>query len=268
MRNFKYKKELGYADPNEFLHLIETACSVKIDLNKLSGGDKVEILNFSLFLKRGAPIYMIGRDVFEKINHTNISNDIKYSDIKFPLNSCTFMLPNKKIITYSTTKGLEELYNGSSARYMNGNNIDDEWFFCSSRSEYRKDQSTLHCSFFLNSNLGFEADDHVLALDENKEILNDRLFCIKMIMLMTDRPDMIHKDVLLRKSKKGKPSLRKMRTIGSIAYVRKEESLGSHSSPSMHIRKGHFRKQPIGPRDGNDFKIIWLEPVMVNGDKI
>ena len=37
---------------------------------------------------------------------------------------------------------------------------------------------------------------------------------------------------------------------------------GTHASPRMHWRRGHFRRQPIGT-GLIDYKIIWLEPCLI-----
>jgi hypothetical protein len=42
---------------------------------------------------------------------------------------------------------------------------------------------------------------------------------------------------------------------------------GTHASPRMHWRRGHFRNQPYGPKPWTEMtpkKLIWIEPVLVN----
>lgn len=39
---------------------------------------------------------------------------------------------------------------------------------------------------------------------------------------------------------------------------------GTHSSPKMHMRMGHWRKQPVGSREKKSHKMIWIEPTLVN----
>lgn len=263
MRDFKYKKEMGYADPNEFIDLIRLVCSLKIDLNKLDPGNRVEVINFSVFLKNGAPIYLVGRDIFEKINQTKISDEIKYKDLKFPLKACTFMLPNEKIITYSVIEGYEKLYNGGTFNFCDEKTGDNKWFFCASKTKHRGDSSTLNSSYLIAGEIGYVGDDSDTSKEENKEIFEDRMFCLKMILLMQDRPEIIHGANVLRKAKGNKTCLRSMRVIGSLAYVKKDYLGGTHASPMIHIRKGHFRKQPVGPQTGSEFKIIWIEPMMI-----
>lgn len=45
----------------------------------------------------------------------------------------------------------------------------------------------------------------------------------------------------------------------------RQESTGTHASPTTHWRSGHWRQQLIGKRETPDHKTIWIEPVLVNG---
>lgn len=46
-------------------------------------------------------------------------------------------------------------------------------------------------------------------------------------------------------------------------YQRTELMGGTHVSPRMHWRRGHFRRQAVGPRSATSHKTIWLEPMLV-----
>jgi hypothetical protein len=45
----------------------------------------------------------------------------------------------------------------------------------------------------------------------------------------------------------------------------RQESTGTHASPTTHWRSGHWRQQLIGKRETPEHKTIWIEPVLVNG---
>jgi hypothetical protein len=45
----------------------------------------------------------------------------------------------------------------------------------------------------------------------------------------------------------------------------RQESTGTHASPTTHWRSGHWRQQLIGKKENPDHKTIWIEPVLVNG---
>jgi hypothetical protein len=41
---------------------------------------------------------------------------------------------------------------------------------------------------------------------------------------------------------------------------------GTHASPITHVRRGHFRRVPIGPRDDGRREVRWIAPTIVNPD--
>lgn len=51
--------------------------------------------------------------------------------------------------------------------------------------------------------------------------------------------------------------------IGKGYYPKREASQGSHASPRMHWRRGHFRNQAYGA-GLSQRKVIWLEPMLVS----
>lgn len=91
---------------------------------------------------------------------------------------------------------------------------------------------------------------------------------LKIMSYLTARKDAAE-GTLKARAKKGKTDLRDWWTpwIVGADYVRsgKHPAGGTHASPSMHWRAGHWRNQAIGPRDEERHKLIWIEPVLVGG---
>lgn len=77
-----------------------------------------------------------------------------------------------------------------------------------------------------------------------------------------------------RQLRKGK--LRKLEEDGAFAGVRvldarprrrsRTDGTGTHASPLPHVRRGHFRRQPVGPREEGRREIRWIAPMWVNPD--
>ena len=42
---------------------------------------------------------------------------------------------------------------------------------------------------------------------------------------------------------------------------------GDNASPRMHWRRGHFRHQQYGSRENPKYKVIWIEPMLVNASE-
>jgi len=51
--------------------------------------------------------------------------------------------------------------------------------------------------------------------------------------------------------------------VGKFYTPPKHAPQGTHASPRMHWRRGHFRHQPFGP-GRQERKVIWLEPMLVS----
>ena len=42
---------------------------------------------------------------------------------------------------------------------------------------------------------------------------------------------------------------------------------GTHASPITHLRRGHWRRTPVGPRGDSRHELRWIAPVVVNPDR-
>lgn len=90
---------------------------------------------------------------------------------------------------------------------------------------------------------------------------------IKIILFMLARPLDIQKGVCVRHipAKKDRPARQFWSpTIIGGHYARQasEDLGGTHASPRMHWRRGHFRRQPHG-EGRREFKTIWIEPMLI-----
>lgn len=64
-----------------------------------------------------------------------------------------------------------------------------------------------------------------------------------------------------------KPSLFATRWVGEhFKHERGPSQGGTHASPEMHLRAGHWRDQPVG-KGRSGIKQIWIKPVWVNAPK-
>lgn len=92
---------------------------------------------------------------------------------------------------------------------------------------------------------------------------------IKVMAYITARGD-ITEGAEKARAKSGKPRGRDWWVpwivgAGYAQAVRSGSAGGAHASPSMHWRSGHWRNQPIGPREEGGRKLIWIEPILVGG---
>jgi hypothetical protein len=98
------------------------------------------------------------------------------------------------------------------------------------------------------------------------------LFCIKMLLVLTARPNIIQNGAITRKAKVLK--CKHPRTLDAIwspntigwnyqAPRPKVSSGGTHASPRFHWRDGHLHTVRFGP-NWSERRLDWFEAVLVN----
>lgn len=97
---------------------------------------------------------------------------------------------------------------------------------------------------------------------------------LQTLLLVQSRPDLVEAEQVLgfggkQQRKHQQPSaLLHPRWIGKSYQMKRErstESSGTHVSPRMHWRCGHYKRVPIGERSKGERKWVWIEPTLVNG---
>lgn len=113
---------------------------------------------------------------------------------------------------------------------------------------------------------------------EDQEIVN-RIYSMvcKLGLFAMTSPEMVTGDVMTRpaKVKHGRTVRRELwdpKWIGKTFIVARPPQPhttpeGTHASPIMHWRRGHFRRQHFGPKDLNQTKVIRVDAVLVNAPK-
>jgi hypothetical protein len=89
------------------------------------------------------------------------------------------------------------------------------------------------------------------------------------MMALNARPALIDREYLTNvvPAKKDKPRKEfwSPNVIGRNYRLPRQEPVGTHSSPRLHWRRGHFRQQPYG-LGRKERKQIWLEPTLVGAE--
>jgi hypothetical protein len=84
---------------------------------------------------------------------------------------------------------------------------------------------------------------------------------------IASRPELVERDgQKVRTIKKG-PAREEWTPnwVGRTYRVQRADGDGTHASPRLHWRRGHYRRQPCGT-GRKEHKIIWLEPCLVGGE--
>jgi len=87
-----------------------------------------------------------------------------------------------------------------------------------------------------------------------------------VLFAMAARPEYVERGGVKTIHKKSGRQVRYPNVVGRRYVTRRETggNAGTHSSPRLHWRRGHFRRQRFGLGSALT-KIIWIEPVLVNG---
>jgi hypothetical protein len=110
------------------------------------------------------------------------------------------------------------------------------------------------------------ADQSPVSGGVAKNPLAFRNIVLNSLLVMLARPELVeHDGHRVRTMKKGKDPAREEWTpnwLGRTYRIQRADGDGTHASPRLHWRRGHFRQQPCGA-GGKERKTIWLEPVLV-----
>ena len=102
------------------------------------------------------------------------------------------------------------------------------------------------------------------------------------ILAMNARPQLVEKGKLIKRvGKAGSEQAREFwspnvigarykfkREVPRIVHGKFEQATregGTHASPRLHWRRGHYRNQPVGP-GRKERKTIWLEPCLIGAE--
>ena len=159
-------------------------------------------------------------------------------------------------------------YTGSYPLTMNVNEIASAPFTDATYMEEQK----LDLRFDPHENM----EDLPKEGEQERELQNKVMtFATKLMLALTARPNVIKLGPCERpeKIKKGriKEALWHPNLIGwEYRAVRVHpEGGGTHASPRMHWRKGHWRNQPYGPKPWTETspkRLAWIEPILVNSE--
>lgn len=256
-------------------------------------------------LSVGVPTYYIAGDFATALTATEPPPGMKMKDLKWPEEAMVFVLPEKfqmeyfgvrmpfiriakittgrqyapkeiqKVITQPQGTGLG--YAGSFGVVCTGIVlVNDEVMvdYSGSYDEESKIEDILKDTSFDNPDLVLENYVGEFPIEKDLEIVR-RMFVValQLLIAMAALPKYIEQETIIRPEKIKKGSIRRAlyrpRMVGE-KYVIKREKIpqgGSHSSPILHRRTGHWRSQIYGPTTvptkDRPHKTIWIEPVWV-----
>lgn len=89
-------------------------------------------------------------------------------------------------------------------------------------------------------------------------------------LALNARPDLLTRahveKIVQAKSDKPRREFWSPNVVGRNYRIQREKGTGTHASPRMHFRRGHFRSQPYGVGRA-ERRTIWLEPCLIAAPK-
>lgn len=274
----KYSCPGGYTSPKVAARVFACHCKPEFVIaanggRPIPGRSDAHVFVVGACLARlGMPTYWVDRELAAAAAQTAPPETLKLEDLKFPMDGMLFMLPEGTLDPPgqpSSWLGVSKILaknGGWSVGFVSGG----------SGPTY---SVTLRASEPLSSfdSLDFETISPVTGeVDPSLTSPEDTKFTKKMchlgttiIMLMAARPELVAVETArdATPTADGRTSRNKLfrpNWIGRGYRAARKEGLpeGTHASPHMHWRRGHWRHQPFGPQR-RERKDIWLEPCIV-----
>lgn len=226
--------------------------------------------------KYKCPIFFVENGLLEAAIQSKINFTVDWQKMSFPFEGFTFVLPRSSKFTI----------NGTPIAYIHITRTTFESNPLLHQTFFDKDKTGL-IVFGLSPDLMFKPgfctknsydpdrhewktvmDGEESSFSANKlEVLLHVAF--NLIFAMAARPEYVETGRKIGMHKKSNSEIWTPNVIGrKYATKRVMEAnteKGTHSSPRMHWRRGHFRQQPYG-KGLTEHKIIWLEPMLVNAE--
>lgn len=288
----RYQVPNGYLSPSRLTDdltsnvwwFIKRSKTGKLDLDTpLSPGDNITlstIYSVGQLQKSGSPVYFVGKELLESIDHADLPDSFKIDAIPWPADGFLLMLPSNyfKVGRFSVNYLLITAHpagNGykSFIRVTSLPTTDEFERMRKSNPLY----SGGHCiiSQIERDSIFAEFKEKSASSgtqeEESREIADRAVeLALKLVLLMSARPQYVetfqNRVARPEKRKGGKVILEALWTPNFIGrnYERVRERV-AHQGGTVraHIRRGHWRMQPHGPRDNPDYRLILIDSVWV-----
>jgi hypothetical protein len=232
------------------------------------------------------PLYFVARDIFDACLNSDTLPEIDWLHMDLPAEQMNFVLPKNAFKVkgfYLTAMSITRVKRGIyKIPEIDTFAVDQDLLMIHCLDErflnYRRVINEVYrpgvtvFPEFAKSDNPFE-----LPLDGSDRDALERLtnLAFNLILLMLARPQLVEMGRQVKAHcKRGGSAIWTPNIVGAKYRRPSKPPTGTHSSPVMHLRRGHFRQQWIGKREkvGNhykykDSKIIFIEPIWVGAEK-
>jgi hypothetical protein len=234
------------------------------------------------------PTFHVDRDILAAVERTAPPPDIQWRDIRLPHDAGVFLFPTDSIKTTDgrawkwaawcrVKHGQFVTQPGLGARLGPVMSLDGSDIMIFTTGGFRPDGS--HDGLLLRSSTMNTIEspasyqwengtvEESIDSDEREILARMTLTIANLFLAMSVRPELVA-PAGSRERVMDRGQVRYEWTpnwVGRGYRIQRADGGGTHNSPRLHWRRGHFRQQPCGP-GGKERKTIWLEPTLVGGD--
>jgi len=243
---------------------------------------------------KGMPTFFLDRNFLEALKRTDFKDEIDWTTMKLPYEEGIMILPRKafihpkdgevSFIVWSRLKEGDYTFPFSKQPHAKVIHVKKEtfaivamtgrdgvWYDSCLSTEFRP-------TLKLNNMFYLAKDDEIPPDNSTDSVFDEPLTEVDLpfveqmgIIVFGTLLALLAKPTLLTKGEKGKTIVKgdtkrewwTPNIVGRGYQTRREPGDGSHASPRMHWRRGHFRDQAHGAGRALR-KQIWLEPTLVN----
>jgi len=281
----------GYLNYSDLQTLIGINCIYPLQVLET---DKSAVHAFYLswyWLQHHCPVYWVSEELLESVINTKLPKDLDIQDIRWPMHSFVLMLPLNKIktpdsgdigfiivghrnsgsqifvpteVNVGITENEKEIWGWYTIGLKNLHAFTGSYHMNTPISEIiDSDNDDIFVSVFLDK---FTEDDKKFSTQLNSVIF-------KLLLALASKPALTTEGSFTKRAKmtfcgkKQKINLYSHNWIGENYRVAGRPVNGTHLSPELHWRKGHFRLQRHG-KLFSKIKSIWIEPVLIGAANV
>jgi hypothetical protein len=252
--------------------------------------------SFHYLIAHKMPTLFIAPKLLEAVQHSDFKDDINWVDMKLPYEHGIFMLPQNSLrhatdgdvafIVWSRLqkevlippppfpRGFATVSTDTRFSILAFTPEKGIWYD-SNLTACNRPTLKLNNLFYLEPGERCPSVSSSNPLDEDLNEADTQFveklgcICFGTFLALNAKPELLEKATLLRtvaaKHANEKPKQFWYPNIIGRTYRIQQHSKtpGTHASPRLHWRRGHFRNQPYGPKQQTQYKVLWLEPMLV-----
>jgi hypothetical protein len=252
---------------------------------------------FSYLVEKRMPMLFVAPALLDSVKKTDFRDEFNWVDLPLPYSAGIFVLPPGSLVhprtgdcaailwarttagTYpSMLRGSRRLVVGSNTFTLMGLSVSDGSWYESTVSAEVRPTLRLNNLFMRNAreeypgHLRNEFYDEPLDAEEDGPFIEQMgVIAFGLLMALNARPNLSGTarldHVVTDKKEKSRKEFWYPNIIGEHYQPKRESQGGTHASPRMHWRRGHFANQPCGLRQA-ERKVIWREPALVMSEEV